>query len=123
MSIKINIVVLSGEVTWIKKKFTKDSKVYYNFAIKQPAVEIKEGKVTDRWDEVYYLTCFDNVAMKAGSLRVEDDVTIQGRLTCYTNKDNKIQMGLIAEKIERHGNFASADKESLPWEGDKKDEV
>lgn len=101
---EINTVVLSGEVTWVKKKYAKNENFYVIFALRQCNKEWKDGRMIGKSDDVFFVTCFNDAAMKAGYMKEGDVVFIQGRIVPYLLDDGKVSFNIMAEKVLRYGN-------------------
>jgi hypothetical protein len=100
----INSIILSGEVTWVKKKYASNGNLYILFAIKQRNIEFKDKVVVGKNDDIFFVTCFSEVANKTAGIREGDIVVMQGRVTPYTPESGKATLNILAEKVVRYGN-------------------
>ena len=122
----INSLVLSGEVSWVKKNYAVNGNFYITFALKQKNIEFKDGKMTGRWDDTYFVTCFSEVAVKISSIKEGDVVVMTGRIVPYTPEKGLASINIVAEKVVRYGNKMDdndGNQEQTPWNGSAKAKV
>ena len=100
---EINNVTLSGQVGFVKKKFTSQNKLYIMFTVKQKNFEIRDGQVVGTLYDTYFISCFDDVAVRLGNIKEDDWVFISGRISSYEDEKKKTTFSIIAEKVIKHG--------------------
>jgi RecG-like helicase len=96
----INLVVLSGEVGWVKIKYTSANKTYVHFGIKQPELIYENNVVVSKSYNYIFISCFDMSILTGKQLKEGVYVTVQGKLNSYQNSDKKANISIIAEKID-----------------------
>jgi primosomal replication protein N len=99
----VNIVVLSGEIAWVKHKYTKTGKMWVSFALKQGVVEYEDKKIVSISYELYFCSCFDETMYMHNSIKEGAYATVQGRLNVYKDKGGKFAFTIVAEKIDING--------------------
>lgn len=99
----INMAVISGEVAWVKQKYTKDGKMWVSFAIKQPYVYFDDGKVKESGYDYYFCSLFDDAQREAGRLKEGVYAVVQGEIKAYKDKDGRPALSIVAKKIDTNG--------------------
>jgi single-stranded DNA-binding protein len=99
----INLVVLSGEVGWVKIKYTSNSATYVSFAIKQPEFEYQDNRIVSKGFTFIFVSCFDLAAWSGKPLKEGAYVAIQGHISSYQTKDKKVSFSIVADKIDISG--------------------
>lgn len=100
----INLVVLSGQIGWLKIKYTSTSATYVNFTIKQPEWVYENNKIVSKSYTHIFITCFDLTVWSGKPLKEGAYVTIQGKISPYIHKTSKEpRLNIIAEKIDISG--------------------
>ena len=99
----INTIVLSGEVGWIKKGYSANKSLYVIFSIKQPNVEYRDEKFVGRSYDVYFISCFEEVAVRLGNIKEGEKVVMHGHITPYI-KGDKTSINIVADRVVRYGN-------------------
>ena len=105
----INTITLSGEVSWVKKKYASNGNLYITFTIKQRNIEFKDKVVVGRNDDIFFVSCFSEVANKTAGIREGDIVVMTGHVTPYTPESGKATLNIIADKVARYGNKSDDD--------------
>ena len=100
----INTITLSGDVSWVKKKYATNGNLYILFAIRQKNIEFKDKVVVGRNDDIYFVSCFSEVAVKVAGIREGDIVVMTGHVSPYTPESGKATINIVADKIARYGN-------------------
>ena len=103
MPVNINTAVVNGEVSWVKVGYTKHNKTFVTFIVRQKMYKFDLGKLTETIYDSYLCQCFDETQFMHDRVKEGVRVTIQGRLSTYTDKDGKNAVIIIAEKIEVNG--------------------
>lgn len=103
MATNINIAVISGEIAYVKIKYTQTRKVYASFAIKQPLITMEKGVPVCKDYNYFFCSCFDEAIYSSGLLKEGATATIQGRLSPYKTEEGKTTISLSVEKIDIHG--------------------
>ena len=122
----INTITLSGEVSWVRKKYASNGNLYILFAIKQKNIEFKDKVVVGRNDDLFFVTCFSEVAVKTAGIREGDIVVMQGHVSPYVPEAGKATLNIVAEKVVRYGNKSDdndRNQEQTPWNGSEKAKV
>jgi hypothetical protein len=122
----INTITLSGEVSWVRKKYTSAGALYIIFAIKQKNIEFKDKVMVGRNDDTYFVSCFQDVAVRTAGIREGDIVAMTGHVTPFTMESGKSSINIIADKIVRYGNKNhdnNGNQEQTPWNGSEKAKV
>lgn len=99
----INVMAMSGQIDWVKIKFTSTQKVMMSFAIVQPNFKFENGELVSKSYDRYFCSCFDDTQWLNNRVKEGDNVTIQGYLKPYINSDKKLGVAIIVEKIDVHG--------------------
>jgi|GEM_PF-5767690 len=98
----VNLVVLSGEVAWVKQKYSANKKIYLSFAVMQPSITFENGEVTSRSQDYYFCSCFDHTQWLHGRVKEGAKIAVQGKLSSY-KKDKNYRLSVIVEKLDVYG--------------------
>ena len=99
----VNVVALSGEVAWVKQKYSSSKKIFLSFAIKQPNVTYENGEVVSRSSDFFFCSCFDHTQWLHGRVKEGVKISVQGKLSSYKTSDKKAALSIIVEKLDVHG--------------------
>jgi len=102
MAYNINIVVLSGEITWVKLKYTSAKKIFASFAVKQPLLVTEGGVVVIKDYNYFFCSCFEESLYSSGYLKEGVQATVQGKLSPYKTDEGNFSVSIIVERIDFH---------------------
>ena len=100
----INLVMLSGEINWIKIKYATNGKTYVHFGIKQIEKVYDEGQLVNKAYKTIFAKCFNMNVWNEHTMKEGVEITVQGKIDPFINSNQKTDNTIIAQHIVVHNN-------------------